>query len=167
MAGLIFIVLIPATGLCAGPEQAGDVLVHVPLRAFLGDYVKMAAHHSEGKSAAVKVKLPFFEIYDPTGLLIYHEDDWPTNARVLAGLPGTLKGLTTTTACRPAYREMLEIVPEFRAHAQALLSSGRHTVLVVRIEKSRECQREEALADTLSRDSERLQIHVLQIVLQR
>ncbi len=151
----------------AEPTSTQNVTATLPSDYYFHELTKLALGHSGRKSAQLNVNLPFFEIYNQAGTLVYHESDRARNTMVLTGLPGTLTGLKIDPAYHATYREMLDIVPAFKSDEGALLAGDRYTVLAVTMEKCSPCAQEDTLTSRLRKDSERLRIRVLQVILQR
>jgi hypothetical protein len=76
--------------------------------------------------------LPSVSVYSPTGELIYEGggDRRENNFAIMRGMPGTVEHLQPLGA-RPKLAAILEIVPEFKAREQTILSNHHYVVLAV------------------------------------
>jgi hypothetical protein len=161
---LICLALLPGT-LQAGPEGASNAVASMSVETFTDAFLDWRIHHPElfETSARLVLGVPSIDLYDPLGVSIYHGEDSEKNAAFIR----TLQRNTAQTQhklARPTLKEIIGMIPEFRARQEALLSTdGRYTIVAVTYPSWARCKAQNDAIEELRRRSIELGVRVLEV----
>lgn len=157
---------------CNGQDNSAIFRAKMPARDLLHNYTLWALRHvRDTKSSKLDIKVPFIDIYDAFGRVIYHGDDAASNAAVLSGMPNILASLASPSslgskAVFPSLQEMVDMIPAFRDRFKEI-QGRKDTVLSVTLTGCAPCAPQDAGIAKLRSREEALDVRVLEVELVR
>lgn len=100
------------------------------------------------KSGTVSIDFPLLELYDRSGLLLYHGTDESQNARFLRTVPRELSHLKPLGSSLP-FKALLERVPSWRLQEGEIISRHHYALVSIGIAHCQSCVAQESDIKTI------------------
>jgi hypothetical protein len=151
------------TALAAGPVIMRESKVSGT--KYLYSYARWASKHIAAKGE-MRVVLPSVNIYDPSGVVVYHGEKVASDADVLEHLPQRIQGLRSS-GIYPGLQDALEMLPDLANDKSSILSSGRYSVVSITSPMGcPKCGLQEAAIAKLKQLNPRANVNVLEVRIQ-
>jgi len=169
---LLFLLIVRPQGIQAeanrGPASP-VVSVNASEKSFGEGTLQWALAHRvvfQGKTAT-SVRVPYIDLYSPTGVSVYFEEDPTKNAAFLRALPGDLPqgSVAKTDKIRPTLQEAMGMVPELKPYEGGFLGGNEYTVFAVTFpdSTSARCKAQNEAVQKLKSRAGQIRLHVIEV----
>jgi hypothetical protein len=106
---------------------------------------------------------PVLEVYNESGILVYHGDEAVTNATILQGFPASIRNLPAKEDA-PRLESLLDQIPDFKPRVKEILGKKQLVLLSIGLDECGACKiQEDAIGDLENRLLKEQSVTILKI----